>query len=121
MGQTVAAPVVHAGRERFDEGAVVDLSVVIVSWNTRELLGHCLAALERAGGGKASVVGDAVWDALSAEAADVPCIGLRSGGVAADRLRTAGASWVYDGPRDLLYHLGEALARARDARTRATP
>jgi hypothetical protein len=48
VGQTVAAPVGRAGRERFDEGAVVDLSIVIVSWNTRELLGHCLAALERA-------------------------------------------------------------------------
>ena len=43
-------------------------------------------AIERAGGGKAIVVGDAVWDVLSAEAAGVPCIGLRSGGVSAERL-----------------------------------
>jgi phosphoglycolate phosphatase len=63
-------------------------------------------AIERAGGGKAIVVGDAVWDALSAEAAGVPCIGLRSGGISAERLASAGASWVHDGPRDLLDHLG---------------
>ena len=62
-------------------------------------------AIERAGGGKAIVVGDAVWDALSAEAAGVPSIGLRSGGISAERLSTAGVSWVYDGPRDLLDRL----------------
>lgn len=62
-------------------------------------------AVERAGGGRAIVVGDAVWDALSAEAAGMPSIGLRSGGVSAERLRSAGASWVYDGPRDLLDRL----------------
>ena len=59
-----------------------------------------------AGGGKAIVIGDAVWDALSAEAAGVPCIGLRSGGISAERLGSAGASWVHDGPRDLFDHLG---------------
>ena len=31
--------------------AVADLSVVIVSWNTRELLLRCLAALDAAAGG----------------------------------------------------------------------
>lgn len=61
--------------------------------------------IERAGGGKAIVVGDAVWDALSAEAAGVPCVGLRSGGISAERLTSAGASRVYDGPRDLLDRL----------------
>ncbi|KRE95530.1 hypothetical protein ASG76_07795 [Nocardioides sp. Soil774] len=65
-------------------------------------------AIERAGGsggGKPVVVGDAVWDALSAEAASVASIGVRSGGISAERLRSAGASWVYDGPRDLLERL----------------
>jgi phosphoglycolate phosphatase len=69
-------------------------------------------AIERAGGGQAIVIGDAVWDVLSAEAAGVPCIGLRSGGVSAERLGTSGAAWVYDGPRDLLDHLeGGPLTR----------
>lgn len=62
-------------------------------------------AVSRVGGGAAVVVGDAAWDALSATAAGVPCIGLLSGGVGAERLRAAGASWVYDGPRALLEQL----------------
>ena len=62
---------------------------------------------EEAGASTTVVVGDATWDALSAEAAGVPCIGLRSGGIAAERLRSAGASWVYDGPRDLLERLDD--------------
>ena len=70
-------------------------------------------AVSRAGGGKAIVVGDAVWDALSAEAAGVPCIGVRSGGIGTDRLRSAGASWVYDGPRDLLQNLDHSPLRSR--------
>jgi phosphoglycolate phosphatase-like HAD superfamily hydrolase len=70
-------------------------------------------AVARAGGGKAISVGDAVWDALAAEAADVPCIGLLSGGISAERLRSAGASWVYDGPRDLLTRIAESPLRPR--------
>lgn len=69
-------------------------------------------AVARAGGGPAVVVGDAVWDALSAEAAGARCIGLRSGGVSAERLLSAGASWVHDGPRDLLQHLDEGPLRS---------
>lgn len=71
------------------------------------------AALAQVGGRDAVVIGDAVWDALAAEAADVPCIGLRSGGMSAERLRSAGASWVYDGPRDLLAHLADSPLRVR--------
>ena len=55
-------------------------------------------AVARAGGGKAIVVGDAVWDALAAESAEVPCIGLRSGGIGAERLALRGASWVLRRP-----------------------
>ncbi len=69
-------------------------------------------AIERAGGGQAVVVGDAVWDALSAEAAGVPCIALRSGGISAERLTAAGAARVYDGPRDLLTRLEGGPLRA---------
>ena len=65
-------------------------------------------AVERGGGGPGIAVGDATWDVLAAEAAGVPCIGLRSGGIGAERLRAAGASWVYDGPRDLLEGLADS-------------
>jgi len=68
-------------------------------------------AVARAGGGQAITVGDAVWDALAAEAAELPSIGLRSGGIGADRLLSAGASWVYDGPRDLVTRLADSPLR----------
>ncbi|HSU02868.1 MAG TPA: HAD family hydrolase [Nocardioides sp.] len=70
-------------------------------------------AVERAGGEPGIAVGDATWDVLAAEAAGMPCIGLRSGGIAAERLRSAGAPWVYDGPRDLLSRLPESPLRER--------
>jgi phosphoglycolate phosphatase-like HAD superfamily hydrolase len=68
-------------------------------------------AVSRAGGGRAIAVGDAVWDALAAESAEVPCIGLRSGGIGAESLLSAGASWVYDGPRDLVTRLADSPLR----------
>lgn len=71
------------------------------------------AAVERAGGGSGIAVGDATWDVLAAEAAGVPCIGLRSGGIAAERLLIAGASGVYDGPADLLAQLADSPLRDR--------
>jgi phosphoglycolate phosphatase-like HAD superfamily hydrolase len=70
-------------------------------------------ALSRLGGGNGVVVGDAVWDVLSAEAAGLAAIGLRSGGVGAERLLSAGASKVYDNPGDLLEHLGSSPLRSR--------
>jgi HAD superfamily hydrolase (TIGR01549 family) len=68
-------------------------------------------AAQRAGGGRAIAVGDAVWDALAADAADIVSIGLRSGGISGERLKAAGASWVYDGPRDLLTRLEDGPLR----------
>ena len=64
-------------------------------------------AVERGGGGPAVVIGDATWDVESANAAGLQSIGLRSGGVSADRLLAAGATAVHDGPRDLLEHLDD--------------
>jgi phosphoglycolate phosphatase len=89
-------------------GAVVTGSDEAASKPAADLLE---LAVTRAGGGRAIAVGDAVWDALAAEAAGIPCIGLRSGGVCADRLLHAGASWVYDGPRDLVTRLADSPLR----------
>ena len=58
------------------------------------------------------MIGDATWDMESASAAGVTSIGLRSGGVSAERLLAAGAVAVHDGPRDLLDHLDESPLRA---------
>ncbi len=70
------------------------------------------AALSYVGPGGAIVVGDAVWDVLTADAAGLPCIGLGSGGIDSGHLRAAGAIAVYDGPRDLLEQLADSpLAR----------
>lgn len=69
-------------------------------------------ALERVGGSRAVMVGDAVWDVEAAARAGIPTIGLRSGGIGAAELLDAGAVAVYDDPLDLLGHLEEALGLA---------
>ncbi|AQA03452.1 HAD family hydrolase [Mycobacterium sp. MS1601] len=64
-------------------------------------------ALQRAGVGteKAVFVGDAVWDVEACERADVPCIGLMSGGVSRGELENAGARAVFEDAQELLEHL----------------
>jgi HAD superfamily hydrolase (TIGR01509 family) len=64
-------------------------------------------ALDRAGvpAERAVFVGDAVWDAQAAVRAGVISIGVRSGGVSAEELQSAGATMVFDGPRDLCQHI----------------
>jgi HAD superfamily hydrolase (TIGR01549 family) len=69
-------------------------------------------ALERVGGSRAVMVGDATWDVEAASRADIPTIGLLSGGISEQELRDAGAVAVYADPADLLAHLDEALAAA---------
>jgi HAD superfamily hydrolase (TIGR01509 family) len=64
-------------------------------------------ALDRAGvtAKDAVFVGDAVWDAHAAKAAEVPCIGVLSGGISEAELRAAGASPVFADPQALLDNL----------------
>jgi HAD superfamily hydrolase (TIGR01549 family) len=69
-------------------------------------------ALEQAGGSRAVMIGDAVWDVEAAARAGIPTIGLLSGGVSAAELLDAGAAVVHDDPLDLLEHLEDALAAA---------
>lgn len=69
-------------------------------------------ALEKVGGGRAVMVGDAVWDVEAANAQGIPTIGLLSGGYGRQELLDAGAVAVYADPADLLAHLDEALATA---------
>jgi HAD superfamily hydrolase (TIGR01549 family) len=69
-------------------------------------------ALEKVRGGRAVMVGDAVWDVEAAERAGIPTIGLASGGYSREELTGAGAAVVYDDPADLLEHLDEALRTA---------
>ncbi|CDO85713.1 HAD family hydrolase [Mycobacterium triplex] len=64
-------------------------------------------ALDRAGvtSGDAVFVGDSVWDAHAAKAAEVPCIGVCSGGIADAELQAAGASPIFADPQGLLDQL----------------
>jgi phosphoglycolate phosphatase-like HAD superfamily hydrolase len=61
---------------------------------------------------RAVMVGDTVWDVLAAQRAGLPCVGLLSGGIGEDELRSAGAAETYQGPAALLERLeGSAIGR----------
>ena len=66
-------------------------------------------ALHRAGvePDRAVFVGDTVWDVAAAAGAGVECLCLRSGGISQAELEYAGATAVFDDPRDLTEHLGD--------------
>jgi HAD superfamily hydrolase (TIGR01549 family) len=69
-------------------------------------------ALKRVRGSRAVMIGDATWDVYAAAEADIPTIGLLSGGFGEEELRSAGAVAVYQDPADLLASLDEALRTA---------
>ena len=60
------------------------------------------AAVEKAGGGPAVMLGDSTWDCKAAERAGVPTIGVLTGGFSEQELREAGAVCVVTELRELL-------------------
>jgi HAD superfamily hydrolase (TIGR01549 family) len=54
-----------------------------------------------------AVIGDSVWDLLSAQRARALGVGVLTGGSGRDELERAGAYRVYDDPADMLQHLDE--------------
>jgi phosphoglycolate phosphatase-like HAD superfamily hydrolase len=66
-----------------------------------------LAGLEKAGGGKAVMLGDSTWDCISARRADVETVALRTGGYCEDELRAAGAAMVFETLADVIDRLDE--------------
>jgi HAD superfamily hydrolase (TIGR01549 family) len=60
-----------------------------------------VVALEEVGGGAAVMVGDSIWDCEAAKRADVPSVGLLTGGFADGELRDAGAEVVFPSLDDL--------------------
>ena len=54
------------------------------------------AAVEKAGGGKAVMVGDSTWDCESAKRAGLKTIGVLMGGFSEQELLDAGAACVFD-------------------------
>jgi HAD superfamily hydrolase (TIGR01549 family) len=54
------------------------------------------AAIEKAGGGDAVMVGDSVWDVEAAKRAGVETVTVLTGGFSEAELRDAGAGWVFE-------------------------
>jgi HAD superfamily hydrolase (TIGR01549 family) len=59
------------------------------------------AALEKAGGGDAVMVGDTPWDIKAASGADVPTIAVITGGFSRAELEEAGAAVVFESVAEL--------------------
>jgi HAD superfamily hydrolase (TIGR01509 family) len=59
------------------------------------------AALEKAGGRPAVMLGDSTWDCESAKRADVPIVGVLTGGFSEQELLDAGAARVFRSLSDL--------------------
>lgn len=63
------------------------------------------AAIEKAGGGSAVMIGDSTWDCEAATRANVASIGVLTGGFSEQELTEAGASIVFDSVEHLRSHL----------------
>jgi len=67
------------------------------------------AALDKAGpGGDAVLVGDSIWDCEAAARAEIPTVGVLTGGFSREELLDAGATVVYESAEELCGHLDEA-------------
>jgi HAD superfamily hydrolase (TIGR01509 family) len=60
-----------------------------------------VAAVEKAGGGDAVMVGDSTWDCEAAKRAGVAAVGVLTGGFSDEELREAGATHVFERLDDL--------------------
>jgi phosphoglycolate phosphatase-like HAD superfamily hydrolase len=65
------------------------------------------AAVAKAGGGDAVMVGDSTWDCEAAGRAGLATIGVLTGGLSEHELREAGATCVFEGIEELLARLDE--------------
>jgi HAD superfamily hydrolase (TIGR01509 family) len=65
------------------------------------------AAVEKAGGGDAVMVGDSTWDCEAAKRAGLPTVAVLTGGFSAAELREAGATCTFASLSELLAHLDE--------------
>jgi HAD superfamily hydrolase (TIGR01549 family) len=65
------------------------------------------AAVEKAGGGPAVMLGDSTWDCEAAKRAGIPTIGVLTGGFSDQELYAAGAACVFERIEDLRAELGK--------------
>jgi HAD superfamily hydrolase (TIGR01549 family) len=63
------------------------------------------AAIDKAGGGPAVMIGDSTWDCKAATRAELPSIGVLTGGFSEQELTEAGATIVFDSVEHLREHL----------------
>ena len=66
-----------------------------------------IASLEKAGGGRAAMLGDSTWDCVAARRAGVETVALLTGGYSEAELREAGAQMVFESLGDLIQRLDE--------------
>jgi len=59
------------------------------------------AAIEKAGGGPAVMVGDSTWDCVAADRAGIPSVAVLTGGFSEAELREAGAECVFGSVAEL--------------------
>lgn len=64
------------------------------------------AALEKAGGGPAVMIGDSTWDCVAARRAGIQTVAVLTGGFARDELDAAGAVAVFESLSELIDRLG---------------
>jgi HAD superfamily hydrolase (TIGR01549 family) len=69
------------------------------------------AAIEKAGGGPAVMIGDSTWDCKAAMRAKVPSIAVLTGGFSQQELTESGASVVFDSVDHLRTHLHDKSLR----------
>ncbi len=75
--------------------------------NTKPEPDLVLAAMEKAGGGEAVMVGDSTWDCEAAGSAGLQTVAVLTGGFSEAELRDAGASHVFRTIPDLLEDLDD--------------
>jgi HAD superfamily hydrolase (TIGR01549 family) len=65
------------------------------------------AAVEKAGGGEAVMIGDSTWDCEAAKRAGLPTVAVLTGGFSEGELSDAGAARVFPSLSDLLANLAD--------------
>jgi HAD superfamily hydrolase (TIGR01549 family) len=70
------------------------------------------AAIEKAGGGPAVMIGDSTWDCEAAANAGIETIGVLTGGFSEQELREAGAAVVFGSLGELRENLGDTPLRS---------
>jgi HAD superfamily hydrolase (TIGR01509 family) len=109
-------PVVLASSAKPDEIDhyldLLDARGLVDDWTTSADVEHTKpepdlvkAAVEKAGGGDAVMLGDSTWDCESAKRAGVPAVGVLTGGFSDKELLDAGAKCVFHSLTDLRKNL----------------